>query len=147
MGCSANVAELPAWACDLLHRSRLGRLGLIDDGGAPRVLPVTYAISGTRVVSAVDDKPKRVPAEQLARVRWLRARPRAALTVDLYDEEWSKLAWVQVLGDVKVLDASGEPDAVSALAQRYADYRERPPSGLLLSLEPERLLWWRASDG
>jgi PPOX class probable F420-dependent enzyme len=125
----------------------VARLGLLDDRGDPRVLPVTYAICGTRVISAVDDKPKRVPGERLARVRWLRARPRAALTVDRYDDQWSKLAWVQALGDVEVLESSGEPEAVSALIERYADYRERPPSGLLLSLEPARLLWWRASDG
>lgn len=125
----------------------MARLALIDDAGAPRVLPVTYAISGTRIVSAIDDKPKRVPGESLARVRWLRARPRAALTVDHYEDEWSKLAWVQALGEVQVLDASFDATAVAALGQRYTDYRERPPSGLLLSLEPERLLWWRAGGG
>jgi PPOX class probable F420-dependent enzyme len=145
MGCSANVAELPGWARDLLERSRVGRLGLIDDAGAPRVLPVTYAISGTRLVSAVDDKPKRVAGEELARVRWLRSRPTAALTVDRYEEDWSKLAWVQALGEVRVLEAADQPEAVAALSERYAGYRVRTPSGPLLALEPKRLLWWRAS--
>jgi PPOX class probable F420-dependent enzyme len=147
MGCSANVAELPGWARDLLERSRVGRLGLIDDSGAPRVLPVTYAVSGTRLVSAIDHKPKRVAGEELARVRWLRSRPRAALTVDFYEDDWSTLAWVQALGDVRLLDAVAEPDAVDALVERYEAYRARRPSGLLLSLEPTRLVWWRASAG
>jgi len=146
MGCSANVAELPGWARHLLECSRVARLGLIDDAGAPRVLPVTYAVSGSRLVSAIDHKPKRVPAGELARVRWLRARPRAALTIDHYDDEWSKLAWVQALGDVRVLEAASEPDAILALSERYPAYRERPPSGLLLLLAPQRFLWWRASD-
>jgi PPOX class probable F420-dependent enzyme len=111
------------------------------------VLPVTYAIWGSRVVSAVDDKPKRVPGESVARVRWLRARPSAAFTVDHYDDDWSKLAWVQAIGDVEVLDAGAALDAVAALAERYPDYRRRPPSGPLLSLAPRRLLWWRAAGG
>lgn len=145
MGCSPNVAELPGWARELLERSPVGRLGLIDGDGGPRVLPVTYAISGTALVSAIDHKRKRVGAEELARVRWLRARPRAALTVDHYDEDWSKLAWVQALGEVRVLAAGGEPAAVRSLTERYEAYRLQPPAGPLLMLEPDRLLWWRAA--
>lgn len=122
----------------------MGRLGLIDDSGAPRVLPVTYAISGTRLVSAIDHKPKRVPGEELARVRWLRARPRAALTVDHYEDEWSELAWVQALGEITLLDATGEPEAVDALVERYEAYQTHRPAELLLSLEPTRLVWWRS---
>jgi PPOX class probable F420-dependent enzyme len=144
-GCSVNLAELPTWARELFERSRVARLGLTDDAGAPRVLPVTYAVNGTRLISAVDHKPKRVSEEELARVRWLRARPRAALTVDHYDEDWSKLAWVQALGEIRVVHADNEPEAVLSLTERYEAYRACPPSSLLLSLEPQRLLWWLAS--
>jgi PPOX class probable F420-dependent enzyme len=143
MGCSPNVAELPGWARELLERSQVGRLGLIDADGGPRVLPVTYAISGTALVSAIDHKRKQVPGEELARVRWLRARPRAALTVDHYAEDWSTLAWVQALGEVQVLQASGEPEAVRRLIERYEAYRSQPPSAQLLVLKPNRILWWR----
>jgi PPOX class probable F420-dependent enzyme len=144
MGCSASVAELPSWAHALLGSSRVGRLGLVDDQGDPRVLPVTYALTGGMLVTAVDDKPKRRPGDQLARLRWLRARPTAALTVDHYDEDWSALAWVQALGTVSVIEARSAPEALAALSDRYAPYRERPPAGPVLVLEPERLLWWRA---
>jgi PPOX class probable F420-dependent enzyme len=98
------------------------------------------------LVSAVDDKPKRVPGGQLARVRWLRARAEATLTVDHYDDDWSQLAWVQALGEVRVLDAASAPESLEALAERYRAYRERPPAGPVLALRPERLVWWRASD-
>lgn len=122
----------------------MGRLGLLDDRGAPRVLPVTFAVWGESLVSAVDHKPKRVAPDRLARVRWLRADPRAALTVDRYEDDWSALAWVQALGTARVLDAADNPGALSALARRYRQYADRPPAGPLLVLEPERLLWWRA---
>lgn len=143
MGSSARVSELPPWARRLIEDVRVARLGLLDDGGAPRVLPVTFAVCGASLVSAVDDKPKRVPGARMARVRWLRADPRAALTVDRYDDDWSALAWVQALGTVEVLEAADAPAALSALVRRYPQYREQPPGGPLLVLEPERLLWWR----
>jgi PPOX class probable F420-dependent enzyme len=142
---TGNLSTLPAWARTLLESERRAHLGLLDGDGAPRVLPVTFALAGEDVVSAVDDKPKRAPGADLARVRWLRRDPRAALTVDRYDDDWARLAWVQLLGQVSVEDGV---DAVSltALQARYAAYRERPPAGPLLRLRPERALWWLAEE-
>jgi PPOX class probable F420-dependent enzyme len=145
MGRSQSVAKLPEWARGLLDRSRVARLGLVDDAGGPRVLPVTYALAGEAIVTAIDDhKRKEVPPERLARVRWLRARPRAALTIDHYEEDWSRLAWVQAIGAVRILDVADAPDALAALAERYDAYRRRPPSGPVIVLTPDRLVWWRA---
>ena len=81
----------------------MARLGLLDGDGRPRVLPVTFALAEGAAWSAVDYKPKQVPGGELARVRWLRERPDAALTVDRYDDDWSRLAWVQLLGTMSVL--------------------------------------------
>jgi PPOX class probable F420-dependent enzyme len=142
-----NLIELPSWALELLTAARVGHLGLLDDDDRPRVLPVTFVLAGEVLYSAVDDKPKRVPADELARVRFLRRRPEAALTVDHYDEDWSRLAWVQVLGRVELRDLAGCPEALGALREKYPEYRLRPPAGPLLRLLPERALWWRAADG
>ena len=139
-----TLEKLPQWAASLLSEARVGHLGLLDGDGRPRVLPVTYVVHAGMVWSAVDHKPKRVPAGELARVRWLRRSPAAALTVDRYDDDWSRLAWVQVLGSVAI-----EPmrdDVLDALIGRYPDYRAEPPDGPLLRLEPERVLCWRAAE-
>jgi PPOX class probable F420-dependent enzyme len=139
-----NLEDLPPWARALLDDGRVARLGLLDAEGRPRVLPVTYAVVAGAVWSAVDDKPKRRPGAELARVRWVRERPQAALTVDRYDEDWSRLAWVQLLGVASVLDVAGHEHVLDALAARYAPYRERRPGGPLLRLAPERAICWRA---
>jgi PPOX class probable F420-dependent enzyme len=122
----------------------VARLGIADDEGNPRVLPVTYAVVDNSIVSAVDHKTKRVPADRLARIRWLHARPHAALTVDHYDDDWSRLRWVQAVGPITILDAAHAPDAIAALTERYAPYRHQPPDGPVLSLTPDRILWWQA---
>jgi PPOX class probable F420-dependent enzyme len=140
----ATLNELPRWAADLLHEIPVAHLGLLDDAGRPRVLPITFARVGDALWSAVDDKPKRVAGERLARVRWLHERPRAALTIDRYDDDWTRLAWVQALGDVAILGATGNAEVLEALAARYPAYRERTPRGPLLKLTPARVLWWRA---
>lgn len=136
---------LPDWAAELLATAPVGHLGLLDDGDRPRVLPVTFEVSGGALWSAVDHKPKRREGGDVARVRFLRRSPAAALTVDRYDDDWARLAWVQVLGEVAVLEAAQARHALDALAAKYPQYRERRPAGPLLRLEPGRTLCWRAS--
>jgi PPOX class probable F420-dependent enzyme len=141
---AASLETLPGWARDLLETEPVGHLGVIDDDARPRVLPVTFALVGGEIWSAVDDKPKRVPGDNLARVRWLRARPRSTLTVDHYAEDWSRLAWVQLLGETTIVEVAGHEPVLEALSARYQPYRERPPRGPLLRLDPDRCVWWRA---
>lgn len=140
-----TLEELPGWARVLLREARVGRLGLLDGDGAPRVLPVTYAVHEGGLWSAIDRKPKRKPGGEPARVRWLRRDPRAALTVDRYGEEWSRLAWVQVLGAVTLMAPSDAPGALGALSAKYPQYEGEPPPGPLLQLVPARALWWTAA--
>jgi PPOX class probable F420-dependent enzyme len=135
-----NLEGLPGWALEMLEAARVARLGLVDEEDRPRVLPVTFVPFEDALWSAIDHKPKR-PGEP-ARVRRLRRRPEATLLVDRYDDDWSRLAWVEVRGRVTV-----EPlgPALNALAQKYPQYVDEPPQGPLLRLTPERFACWRAA--
>jgi PPOX class probable F420-dependent enzyme len=135
------VDGLPEWGAALLEEVEVAHLGLLDEDGEPRVQPVTFARLGATVVSAIDLKPKRAAVP--ARVRRLRHHPRAALTVDRYDPDWTRLAWVQLLGDVTV--GPVHPAALEALQRRYPAYRAAAPPGPLLTLRPTRVLSWRAA--
>jgi PPOX class probable F420-dependent enzyme len=134
-----------AWANELLEEARVARLGLLDLEGAPRVLPVTFAVTEGRIWTAIDQKPKR--AEEPARLRFLRRDPRAALMLDRYSDDWDELAWVQVLGSVSILELDEGVAGLEALTAKYEQYREQAPPGPLLALSPERYLWWRAAGG
>jgi PPOX class probable F420-dependent enzyme len=138
-----TLDELPSWARELVAGGRVAHLGLLDEADRPRVLPITYAVQAGSIWSAIDRKPKR--AAEPARLRYLRRRPQAALTVDRYSDDWRELAWVQVLGRVELLDAADAGPALEALAAKYEPYRAEPPPGPLLRLVPERLLCWSAA--
>ncbi|MBA3421964.1 MAG: pyridoxamine 5'-phosphate oxidase family protein [Thermoleophilaceae bacterium] len=143
---AADLSELPGWARELLERSPLGHLSYLDDGDHPRVLPVTFAVAGDSLWTAIDQKPKRKPP---ARVRYLRRRPEAALCTDHYEDDWSRLAWVQAIGSVEVVEVSAgdaERSALDALRAKYRSYLEQPPEGPLIRLRPERVLCWRATE-
>src|SRR5918992_77352 len=119
-----TLEELPEWAGELLSSARVARLALLDERDLPRVLPVVFAVWEGAVWSAIDRKPKR--SAEPARVRRLRRRPEAALLVDRYDDDWSRLEWGEGRGLVSI-----EPvgPALEALAGRYPPYRAGPPAG------------------
>ncbi len=128
--------DAPQWALALLDTEPVGHLGLIDEHGFPRVQPVTFARAGGALWTAIDHKPKR---GEPARIRRLRANPACALTVDRYDEDWSRLAWIQVVGNATVCD-----EVPTELIARYPQYRERPPQGPSIRLEPLHAVWWKS---
>jgi len=138
-----TLAGLPPWAHDLLESARVGHLGLIDGDDRPRVLPVTFAVADDAVWSAIDNKPKR--SAEPARVRWLGRRPEAALCVDHYDDDWTELAWVQLLGRMDVLDLGDGRAGLEALTAKYAQYESDPPPGPLLRLSVDRAIHWRVA--
>ena len=135
-----KLEGLPGWALEMLAEARVSRLGLLDEEDRPRLLPVTFAVFEDALWSAIDRKPKR-PGEP-ARVRRLRRNPEATLLVDRYDDDWSRLAWVELRGRVSV-ESLGP--ALDALADKYPQYVDEPPQGPLLRLAPERFASWRAA--
>jgi PPOX class probable F420-dependent enzyme len=137
------LTDLEDWARELLARSRVARLGLLDSDDRPRVLPITFAVAEGRIWTAIDSKPKR-PGTEPARLRFLRRRPEVAVTVDRYDDDWSRLAWVQILGRASLHPIDEEPEALTALTERYEQYRAEPPGGPLIAIKPTRVLAWRA---
>ncbi len=79
-----------------------------------------------------------------ARIERLRRHPRAALTVDRYDADWTQ---ARLGADPRRRHDRGRrgPTRSPRLQHRYPAYRDRPPRGPLLKLRPIRVLTWRAS--
>ncbi|MGH8896828.1 MAG: TIGR03668 family PPOX class F420-dependent oxidoreductase [Egibacteraceae bacterium] len=128
----------------LFAAARVARLATADASGRPHLVPITFAVAGDRIYSAVDAKPKRTTA--LRRLANVAANPRVAVLADHYADDWRTLWWVRADGTGRVL-ASNEPearDAVALLAARYAPYVERPPAGSVLAIDVQRWFGWSA---
>ena len=122
----------------------MGRLATVRPGGAPHVVPFCFVLEGDAVLSAIDGKPKRSP--RLARLAHIGAEPRVAVLVDEWSEDWSRLWWVRIDGRARVLAPGPEADAALArLAEKYEQYRRRPPAGPVLEIAAERWSGWAAS--
>ena len=137
---------------DVLSSARRGVLATIREDGSPRLVPIAYAIAqddGAMVLySALDEKPKAVDdVRDLARVRDILARPRVAVVVDRWSEDWADLAWVRLDGTASLLNpAEAEHGhAVELLRARYPQYATQNLESLpVIRVAVERVKEWRA---
>jgi len=126
--------------------ARVARLASVDPNGRPHVVPCCFALSGDRIVSVVDQKPKQTL--QLRRLENIRRCPDVQLVVDHYDDDWTVLWWVRVSGQGRVVDRGPARDAaVDLLATKYEQYRDQRPAGPVLVIDITRIISWQATAG
>lgn len=127
--------------------ARVARLATTGADGQPHLVPVTFALDGDLLYTAVDAKPK--TTRQLRRLRNIRGNPRVSLLADYYQEDWDLLWWARADGLATIL-AAGPAIAGPArlLAERYPQYRENPPDGPVVRVAVSRWSGWAAvGDG
>jgi len=132
----------PAEARARFGSGRVARLATVSAAGQPHVVPITFVIAGDAVYSAVDHKPKRTTA--LRRLANIYANPAVALIVDHYEDDWEQLWWARADGLARVLPPGSSP-AISLLAARYEQYRDRPPAGPVIAVDVRRWSGWTSS--
>jgi len=145
------MASWTAEARHFLESHRIGHLATAGADGAPHVVPVCYALDDDALYFVADEKPKRRPARSLLRLRNLRANPRAAVVVDDWDEDWTRLAFVLVRGPAaEVAEVTAHAAALRLLRARYPQYRamalDDPALHPIVRIEPARVLVWRAAS-
>src|SRR6184192_4514572 len=107
-----------------LAQQRIAHLATADRRAVPHVVPVCFAIAGSSLYVAIDEKPKRHPATALKRLKNIAENPAVAVVVDRYDEDWTRLGWVMLRGRAEILDSGPEHDRAQALiVARYPQLR------------------------
>lgn len=125
----------------------MARLATTAGPGAPHIpphiVPVTFALDGDHVYTAVDSKPK--SSRDLRRLRNIRASPLVSLLADDYHEDWSQLWWVRADGQAAILASPAEmAGPIALLARRYPQYAVEPPAGPVISIVVGRWSGWAA---
>ena len=132
-----------------LAAQRVARLATADAAGRPHVVPICYALSGNTVYFTVDEKPKKKPGARLKRLSNLRENPLAALVVDRYDEDWSRLGWVMLQGSAEILESGDEHDLAQAnLRARYPQLATMRLEGLpVVAVRIDHAASWGQLEG
>ena len=132
-------------AQDLFLRSaRSGHLATANAKGQPHVIPICFVFDGEAVYSVLDAKPKSTPLRQLRRVRNILANPQVSLVVDQYEEDWSRLRYVMMLGEARLLQEGAEwARAIAMLREKYPQYQEMDlDESPVIKITPDRFIPW-----
>lgn len=132
-------------AVEALGAARSAHLATITPDGHPHIVPVTFAIVDHRIVTMVDHKPK--TTIRLQRLLNIQHDPRASMMADHYEEDWNELWWVRVDGraSLHIEDHIWEISRAT-LADKYDQYRERPPAGTAIAISMDRITWWASTQ-
>jgi len=79
----------PSAARARFSEAHVARLATVRADGSPHLVPISFALEGDTLYTAVDHKPKR--SRELQRLDNIAANPAVCLLVDHYDEDWSQL--------------------------------------------------------
>ena len=123
--------------------ARSARLATVDSDGQPHLVPVVFALDGSRLWIAVDQKPKR--SRDLKRLRNIAAQPKVSVLVDHYEEDWSRLWWVRLDGGARVLPEQRWRDPIDLLRAKYPQYRTAPPAGPVIEIWIHGWRGWAAT--
>jgi PPOX class probable F420-dependent enzyme len=117
--------------------ARVAILGTINENGTPHLVPITFALEGDAIYSAIDHKPK--TTTQLKRLANIERDPRVTLLVQNYADDWTLLWWVRMEGNARLTD-----EGLDALMSKYPQYRKRPPSGTVIAIDVSEWSGWYA---
>ena len=126
-----------------LSRRKVGHLATADRRGAPHVVPVCFAVEGDALYITVDEKPKRADVP-LKRLRNIAENPSAAVVVDRYDDDWTRLGWVMLRGRAEILAEGTEHARAQALLRgRYPQLNDMEIASLpVIAVRLERVTSW-----
>jgi PPOX class probable F420-dependent enzyme len=134
----------PAEARGRFEAAAVARLATVGADGAPHLVPITFALDGDAIVTAVDGKPKR--GTPLRRFENVAANPLVSVLVDAYDADWSRLWWARADGHASVVNDGAELEAaLAALRARYPQYATVELTGPAMVIEVARWSGWSAS--
>lgn len=128
-----------------LDTSRVAHLATLDGERRPHVVPICFASDGSVFYSAIDRKPKRVPASRLTRLKNIKESPQVALLIDHYNEDWTRLWYVLVRGEAElVTDSAEQQRAIRCLRAKYPQYDANmlAEDAPVLRITPVRVTAW-----
>jgi PPOX class probable F420-dependent enzyme len=120
--------------------ARAARVGTFDERGHIHLVPIVFVIEGDTLYSSTDEKPR------AKRLRNLQRDPRVSVVIDVYDEEWSKVWWVRLVGRGRAVEEGPEFErARRLLCEKYPQFEGDPGGGPIMAVDVDEWSGWAYS--
>ena len=132
-----------------IQAARSAHLATASADALPHLIPVVFALHAGAIYIPIDQKPK--TTTKIRRLRNIQENPPAALLIDQYHDDWTKLWWILLRGPAQILhpqprDPAEAAAAIAALRTRYPQHARHDLEHLpLIRLTITQITHWSAS--
>ena len=138
--------KIPSAAEEFIKRARVARLATIDSEFKPHVVPVVFVFDGKHFFIPIDQKRKTAKPEKLKRIKNVHDNPNAALLIDEYSEDWTRLAFVMIQGKASIASKTEGnlqvQEAYKKLMTKYLQYQNVGVGEMCIIIAPEKVISW-----
>jgi PPOX class probable F420-dependent enzyme len=137
-------------AKELISRSRVARLGTVDEYNQPYVIPVVFVFDGACFFIPLDSKRKTVRSRDLRRVKNIEKNAKVSLLVDEYSESWKELWFIMIMGVAGILEKKDHIVLIKEihrmLIAKYPQYESLGIGESCIKIKPIKVISWKNAE-
>lgn len=128
---------------DILQTAKVARLATSDQD-QPHLVPVVFVFDGCHIYIPIDEKKKKTHLpEELKRIKNIRKNPNVAFLIDRYDDDWTKLYFLMIIGKASILPIESCRKAIDKLVAKYPQYQTINYGSICIKIKPEKITFWQ----
>jgi coenzyme F420-0:L-glutamate ligase/coenzyme F420-1:gamma-L-glutamate ligase len=139
---------------ELITTARVGHLATAASNLQPYLTPVVFIALQNCILIPLDDKPKTIDVNRLRRVRNIEENPKVSFLVDHYDEDWTYLWLVMIIGNAKLIQLNRKTERKTKemtkirnmFLKKYSQYTKIGIGKIYIKLMIEKTIYWKYMD-
>lgn len=139
---------------ELITTARVGHLATAASNLQPYLTPVVFIALQNSILIPLDDKPKIIDVNRLRRVRNIEENPKVSFLVDHYDEDWTYLWFVMIIGNAKLIQLNRKTERKTKemtkirnmFLKKYSQYTKIGIGKTYIKLMIAKTIYWKYMD-
>lgn len=136
---------------EIIKSARIGYLATSSSNLQPYLTPVVFIVLQNRIFIPLDDKPKTIDVKELRRVKNIEENPKVSFLVDHYDEDWTNLWFVMIIGRATLVQMNGRNKRTAKeimnihnmFLKKYSQYAKIGIGNIYIKIGIEKTICWK----
>jgi PPOX class probable F420-dependent enzyme len=136
---------------ELITTARVGHLATAALNLQPYLTPVVFIAQQNSILIPLDNKPKTIDVNRLRRVKNIEENPKVSFLVDHYDEDWTHLWFVMIIGNAKLIQLNRKTERKTKemtkirnmFLKKYSQYAKIGIGKTYIKLMIEKTIYWK----
>ena len=136
---------------ELIKGARIGHLATTASNRQSYLTPVVFIAQQNDIFIPLDCKPKTIDVKELRRVKNIEENPKVSFLVDHYDENWTNLWFVMMIGHAKLVQMNGKTERKikemrkihDMFLKKYSQYTKIGIGKTYIKLMIEKTIYWK----